>query len=59
MAWKYDFMLGDLVWSIDKGEIVDGIISFGEYIESDLDVSMGSRDNDLSVIDQGQRISEV
>jgi hypothetical protein len=55
VAWKFDPLLLDLVWSEDSESISDSIINFGT-IEGDLGVDGGSRDNDISIIDQGSRL---
>ena len=58
MAWKFDPILEDLIWTQPPNLIEDGaIIDFGE--NSDLSIDMGDRSNDVSEIDQGPRIFEV
>lgn len=55
MAWKFDPMLLDLVWTEDSESISDSIINF-DSIDGDLEIEGGSRENNISVIDQGSRL---
>ncbi len=55
MAWKFDPMLLDLVWTEDSVTIADSVINLGA-LGSDLTIDAGMRENDSSVIDQGFRV---
>jgi hypothetical protein len=57
MSWKFDAVLEDIVW-VETTDMVSGSgnIDFGTTTESDLAIDMGSRTNDTSIIDLGQRI---
>jgi hypothetical protein len=59
--WKFDFFIGDLVWSqsMDSVKIFDAEISMGEKLNSDISLDCGLRSNDTSIIDQGERVIEV
>jgi hypothetical protein len=60
MAWRFDPIKLELVFVVTKGEFIqDGLCDFGGELNSDLELSCGSRENDSSVIDQGLRIIEV
>jgi hypothetical protein len=57
MSWVYDYMSGDIVWSQKTTELVfDGLIDFGSEVEGDIELSMGLRENEGSVIDSGSRV---
>jgi hypothetical protein len=55
MAWRYDPISNSLLWSvsIELVAIADGSMDFGG---GDLLIDTGLRDDDSSVVDQGQRI---
>lgn len=59
--WKFDYILGDLIWSqsIDSVKIFDAEISMGEKLDSDISLDLGLRSNETSIIDQGSRVIEV
>lgn len=59
MAWKYDFMKGEIVWTLGQSELIfDGLVDFGSEVESDLELSCGLRENDSSIMDNGLRVIE-
>jgi hypothetical protein len=59
MAWKYDYLSGELVWVQSTTDIIfDGQIDFGNELQGDLELSCGSRDNENSIIDNGSRVLE-
>lgn len=55
MAWRYDPISSSLIWfvSIELVPIADGSMDLGG---GDLLIDTGLRENDSSVVDQGQRI---
>lgn len=55
MAWRFDPISNSLIWylSIEMVQVVDGSIDFGL---GDLLIDTGLREDDLSVLDQGQRV---
>jgi len=55
MAWRFDPISNGLIWtvSIELVAIADGSMDFGG---GDLQIDAGMRDDDSSVVDQGQRI---
>jgi hypothetical protein len=56
MAWKYDAIQVDLIWTATSEDIVDGAgIAFGDGT-GDLSIDTGSRDNESDIVDQGLRI---
>lgn len=58
--FKFDYFLGDLVWQESTStRIFDAEISMGEKVESDISLDLGQRQNDNSIIDQGERVIEV
>lgn len=59
MAWKFDPFLVQLVWvpSANTQEEFANI-DFGDSTESDIEISMGDRTNESSIIDQGLRVSD-
>jgi hypothetical protein len=60
MAWKFDFLSGEIVWvQTQTALIFDGQVDFGDEVGSDLELSCGSRDNESSIIDNGSRVIET
>jgi hypothetical protein len=58
--WKFDPIRIELVWTVVQGQFIqDGFADFGSEVNSDLELSLGSRENDSSIIDQGLRVIEV
>lgn len=57
MPWKFDPIIGDLVWTQPPELLKDGAII--DFEDGDLAIDMGDRENDSSVIEQGFRIFEV
>jgi hypothetical protein len=55
MAWRFDSISNGLIWtvSIELVAIADGSTDLGG---GDLLIDTGLRENDSSVVDQGQRI---
>lgn len=55
MAWKFDPVSNQLIWylSVEMIQVVDGSIDLGL---GDLLIDTGLREDDLSVLDQGQRV---
>lgn len=55
MAWRYDPISNGLLWSvsIELVAVADGSTDLGA---GDLLIDTGLRENDTSVVDQGQRI---
>lgn len=55
MAWRFDPISNSLIWylSIEMVQVVDGSIDLGL---GDLLIDVGLREDDLSVLDQGQRV---
>jgi hypothetical protein len=57
--WRYDYTIGDIIFfEVSTQNIVDGEVVFGDEINSDLEISLGDRDNDTSIVDQGLRVIE-
>lgn len=55
--WKFDFNAVDVVFSIKNDSTMDNAeISFDA---GDLEINSGMRENDLSILDSGFRVSEV
>jgi hypothetical protein len=61
MPWKFDASLGDLFFVLSSGgdSSDPANISFGDINGSDLDIDLGYRVNDGSILDQGLRIIEI
>ena len=58
--WKFDPIRVELVWTVSQGQFIqDGFSDFGSEVNSDLELSFGSRENDSSIVDQGLRVIEV
>lgn len=58
--WKFDPTTVELVWVVVPSELIfDGLTEFGDSQDSDLEISFGERENDSSVVDNGNRIIEV
>jgi hypothetical protein len=58
MAWRFDPVLVDIVWSGEEKSMAEiAIIDFGSQ-GSDLDIDFGERENDESIIDQGYRVAD-
>lgn len=55
MAWRFDPVSNSLIWyiSIEIVQLTDGAIDLGL---GDLLIDTGLREDDLSVLDQGQRV---
>ena len=59
MSWKFEFSTGEIVWSQSITELVDNsTIDFGDELGGDLEISLGDRTNEISVVDQGFRVIE-
>jgi hypothetical protein len=57
--WKYDYTIGDIIFfEVATENVVDGEVIFGDDVNSDLEMSLGNRDNDTSIVDQGLRVIE-
>lgn len=57
--WKYDYTIGDIIFfEVNSENIFDGAVAFGDETNSDLEISCGDRENDSSIVDQGQRVIE-
>jgi hypothetical protein len=57
MSWRFDPFLVEIVWTPPgtlQTELAD--ITFGDSLQSDIEVLMGERTNDTSDIDQGLRV---
>lgn len=60
MPWKFDAILGDLVFKIPSTEATDPAnIDLGASGASDLGIDTGLRTNESSTVDQGLRIFEI
>jgi hypothetical protein len=60
MPWKFDAILGDLVFKIPPTDISDPAnVDLGAAGASDLGIDTGERINDSSTVDQGLRVFEV
>lgn len=56
MAWKFDPVKIDIIWTSTVEELIaDASIDFGD-ISSDISIDTGDRTNDTGIIDQGERI---
>jgi hypothetical protein len=56
MSWRFDPIKIDLVWTETVDELVDNAtIDLGTF-EGDITIDTGDRNNDSSIIDQGERI---
>jgi hypothetical protein len=55
MAWRFDPISNSLIWylSIEMVQVVDGSIDLGL---GDLLIDTGLREDESSVLDQGQRV---
>ena len=55
MAWRFDPISNQLIWylSIEMVQVVDGSIDLGL---GDLLIDTGLREDESSVLDQGQRV---
>lgn len=55
MPWKYDPIGDSLVWSlpVEMVNVIDGSMDLGQ---GDLLIDTGLRENELSTLDQGDRI---
>ena len=59
MSWKFEFSTGEVVWAQSVTELIeDAMIDFGNEIGGDLEISLGDRTNEISIIDQGFRVIE-
>jgi hypothetical protein len=59
MSWKFEFSTGEIAWSQSVTELIeDAMIDFGNEIGGDLEISLGDRTNEISIIDQGFRVIE-
>jgi hypothetical protein len=56
MVWKFDPLKVDIVWINTIEDLLDSAtIDFGQ-LEGDLAIDAGERMNDISVVDQGDRM---
>lgn len=56
MPWRFDPIIGDLVFKITTSDISDTAeIDLGDSVLSDLSIDAGDRMNDSSIVDQGVR----
>lgn len=56
MAWKFDPVKIDIIWTNTVEELIaDASIDFGG-IDGDISIDTGDRTNDSGIIDQGERI---
>ena len=56
MSWRFDPIKIDLVWTETVDDLINNtLIELGTF-ESDITIDTGDRNNDSSIIDQGERI---
>jgi hypothetical protein len=57
MSWSFNPNIADLIWydTIDNILVENAIIDLGAFGD-DLAIDTGTRTNDSSIIDQGQRV---
>lgn len=56
MAWKFDPILLDLIWTGNEMSTSNALVAMGTLLESDLAIDAGLRENDSAVFDQGDRV---